>query len=318
MIGLMNEYGRNNIPFLFCIDFEMENSFVKMLDEINSNEILYDFNGYSNFSLPTEIKEVGIVDKKPVSFEDYEKAFNGVQEHLKHGYSYLLNLTFRTQIILNASLKDVFFAASAKYKVWYQDEFVFFSPETFIEIEKGKIITHPMKGTIDAAIKNAEYQILNNRKEMAEHATIVDLLRNDLSIIAENIKVDSYRYTTYLKTSEKDLIQVSSAISGELDNNYREHLGDILFKMLPAGSVSGAPKAKTLEIISEFEQGKRGYFTGVCGIYDGQKVDSCVMIRYIEKIDNQYFYRSGGGITINSVALEEYNEMIDKVYVPLA
>jgi len=94
-------------------------------------------------------------------------------------------------------------------------------------------------------------------------------------------------------------------------------LGNILARLLPAGSVSGAPKSRTLEIIRQTEGDKRGYYTGVFGIFDGESLDSGVMIRFIEKQGSKYFYRSGGGITTQSSSESEYQEAIDKVYVPI-
>jgi para-aminobenzoate synthetase component 1 len=81
--------------------------------------------------------------------------------------------------------------------------------------------------------------------------------------------------------------------------------------------VSGAPKAKTLEIIREVEGEERGYYTGVFGCFNGAELDSGVMIRFIEKKAEKYYYRSGGGITTQSVVELEYQEVIDKVYVPV-
>ncbi len=145
----------------------------------------------------------------------------------------------------------------------------------------------------------------------------MDLLRNDLSIVAKNVKVNRFRYIDELKTSSKTLLQVSSEIEGTLPDDYTSHLGDIFKALLPAGSISGAPKKKTLEIIQENEIDERGYYTGVFGIFDGTNVDSAVMIRYIENNDGQLTYRSGCGITSMSDCLSEYHEMIDKVYVPI-
>jgi para-aminobenzoate synthetase component 1 len=115
----------------------------------------------------------------------------------------------------------------------------------------------------------------------------------------------------------KTLLQVSSEIVGDLSADYRSHLGDIFYKLLPAGSITGAPKPRTIEIIREAENEKRGYFTGVFGYFDGTNLDSGVMIRYIERVGDQYFYRSGGGITTRSKAEEEYREALDKIYVPV-
>jgi para-aminobenzoate synthetase component 1 len=81
--------------------------------------------------------------------------------------------------------------------------------------------------------------------------------------------------------------------------------------------VSGAPKNKTRTIISEAEKEKRGYYTGVAGYFDGDQIDSGVMIRFIEQEGDQFYYRSGGGITSQSQAQSEYQEMIDKIYAPI-
>ena len=86
--------------------------------------------------------------------------------------------------------------------------------------------------------------------------------------------------------------------------------------MLPAGSISGAPKNKTLEIINNVENHKRGYYTGIFGFFDGESFDSAVTIRYIEKFKKKYYYKSGGGITYNSRLDDEYKELINKIYVP--
>jgi para-aminobenzoate synthetase component 1 len=174
-----------------------------------------------------------------------------------------------------------------------------------------------MKGTIDASISNAEEIILNDPKELAEHVTIVDLIRNDLSRISDAVKVNRFRYIDRITTSQKDLLQVSSEIEGELPSNFREKLGEMIATLLPAGSVSGAPKTKTVQIIGNAEQEDRGYYTGIFGYFDGINVDSAVIIRYIEKCNGKYFYRSGGGITAQSQARQEYQEALDKIYLPL-
>jgi para-aminobenzoate synthetase component I len=104
---------------------------------------------------------------------------------------------------------------------------------------------------------------------------------------------------------------------GDLSSRYGSRLGDILIALLPAGSVSGAPKPKTLEIIRNAEQEDRGYYTGVFGYFDGVNLDSAVMIRYIERNEGHYYYRSGGGITTQSIMEMEYQEALDKIYVPV-
>jgi len=195
--------------------------------------------------------------------------------------------------------------------------FTVLSPETFVKIQDGIISTFPMKGTIDAALPNAESVILADPKEKAEHATIVDLIRNDLSLVAEQVEVKRYRYIDNLVTNKGNLLQVSSEITGRLPENYQERLGDILFSLLPAGSISGAPKPKTLEIIEQAEGYERGFYTGIWGWFDGENLDSAVMIRFIEQQGDQLVFKSGGGITSQSELKKEYEELIQKVYVPL-
>jgi para-aminobenzoate synthetase component 1 len=174
-----------------------------------------------------------------------------------------------------------------------------------------------MKGTIDASLPNAEERVLSDPKELSEHVTIVDLIRNDLSAVATNVKVNRFRYLEKIRTNQKDLLQVSSEIVGDLPDDYGSHMGSMLMALLPAGSVSGAPKKKTLQIIREAEKERRGYYTGVFGYFDGQNLDSAVMIRFIEQVDGNFCYRSGGGITIHSEVEKEYQEAIDKIYVPV-
>jgi len=240
-----------------------------------------------------------------------------VHSAIKRGDSFLTNLTIKNKVTLSHSLKDIFYASHAKYKLWYRDEFVVFSPESFIQIKDQKVYSYPMKGTIDADIPNAAEILLMNRKEMAEHVTIVDLIRSDLSRVASKVSVEKFRYVEKLNTNKKNLLQISSEIKGDLPRNYLENIGSILVSLLPAGSVCGAPKPKTLSLIKDAELEERGYYTGVCGHFDGQSLDSGVMIRFIEKKKGEYHYRSGGGITSQSDWRTEYEEVINKIYVPV-
>jgi para-aminobenzoate synthetase component I len=159
---------------------------------------------------------------------------------------------------------------------------------------------------------------MEDEKERAEHLTIVDLIRNDLSMVARTVRVERFRYLETIAAGKGPLYQTSSLISGELDEDYHARLGDIMAMLLPAGSVTGAPKKKTVEIIEAVEEHSRGWYTGVFGIFDGARLDSAVMIRFIEQERGALFYRSGGGITVYSDPRAEYEEMIRKIYVPVA
>jgi para-aminobenzoate synthetase component 1 len=313
----MNEWAGAGIPFLFMIDFEQAKPLIFRLDEIDPNHLLYEINGTGNARSQTRRVSPVKLAKYPESYSEYLVKFNLIKNEIALGNSFLLNLTCSTPVELNSTLLEIFQMSTARYKIWLNEEFVCFSPEPFVKISEGKIRSFPMKGTIDASISDAENAILNDVKETAEHYTIVDLIRNDLSMISQRVRVERFRYFDMIHTNEKKLLQVSSEISGEMAEGYAASLGDIIFSLLPAGSVSGAPKKKTTEIIAAAEGIPRGYYTGIAGLFDGRNLDSGVLIRFIEKRDDMYFYRSGGGITSFSDPMSEYSEMIDKIYVPV-
>ncbi len=173
-----------------------------------------------------------------------------------------------------------------------------------------------MKGTIDANLPDAKECILADNKEMAEHVMIVDLMRNDLGIIGSEVKVEKFRYVEQIKAGKKDLLQVSSKITAKLPKDWRDNIGSYLAQLLPAGSITGTPKKSTVDIINKVENFQRRFYTGVFGVFDGRSLRSGVMIRFIEKEDNTLYYKSGGGITIDSESKNEYEELIDKIYLP--
>ena len=305
----LNYYGEKRIPFFFIINYDLSSWDIIPLSQL-PNDILY--------SIDNDIKSKHNLnlEKNFITKHLYKKKFDKVIEEIKKGNTYLLNLTSKTKLENNLNLKEIFTKSSAKYKLIYKNKFISFSPETFIKISNDKINSFPMKGTIDANIANAKNNILNDKKELAEHIMIVDLIRNDLNIVSSNVKVNKFRYIDKIKAGSKELLQVSSHVSGDLSRNWHQQIGDILLPLLPAGSISGTPKKKTLEIIENIEGYKRDYFTGIWGIYDGETLNSAVLIRFIENINNSFYYKSGGGITIDSDCDAEYKEMQDKVYIP--
>lgn len=307
----LNSLGKKGEPFLFICDFKAQNIMAMPLCDLESNDVEFCID--ENYSVKQHVNNL---EKKALAFSEYKKKFDYVQRRIMSGDTYLLNLTAPTAIKTELTLKEIFTSANAHYKLRYKDEFVCFSPEKFIQIKDNKIHTFPMKGTIDASIFNAKQIILDNKKEMAEHVMVVDLLRNDLSIVARDVRVEEFRYVREIEAGEKKLLHVSSHISGEVGAHWHEKIGDILKALLPAGSISGAPKKSTLDIIENVENYDRGFFSGVFGVYDGKSLDSGVMIRFIEKSEDGYIYKSGGGITLDSDAKSEYNELLDKVYLP--
>jgi para-aminobenzoate synthetase component I len=314
----MNEWGRARKPFFFIIDFDKKRPILIPLEELEDGEYFFEFPNFKHKKKSTQ--PIESLRKSKISKEEFNVAFEAVQKEISYGNTFLCNLTFSTPIELKNSISEIFDGTFAKYKVTHKNNWVSFTPEIFIQIEHNKIYTFPMKGTIDASIENAEQIILSDPKETAEHYTIVDLLRNDISLVSKNVQVDRFRFIDHIKTTSKNLLQVSSQISGLLNDDWHENIGTILDKLLPAGSISGAPKKKTIEIINTLEQHPNGrqFYTGVAGYYNGETLDSCVLIRYIYTHENRHYYCSGGGITSSSDANKEYQEILDKIYIPIA
>jgi len=311
----INIFGQNRTPFLFIISYDKTKIFAQPLETLDS-DIFYKLQDWRNYPVKKREKPFTF-SKSPLDFPLYRKTMEQILEEIRSGNTYLLNLTFRTPVESDLSLKEIFTYARAKFKLYFKDEFICFSPEMFVETEGNTIATYPMKGTIDADLPNARESILSNEKEMAEHVMIVDLMRNDLGIIGTDVRVETFRYVDRIKAGSKELLQVSSKITAVLPDNWRDELGTLLEKILPAGSITGTPKRSTVEIIRNIENYERGFYTGVFGIFDGESLRSGVMIRFIEKKADTLVYKSGGGITIDSNAKSEYEELTDKVYLPL-
>jgi para-aminobenzoate synthetase component 1 len=314
----LNAFGREGRPCFFAVDFDARSPFVCALDCCREEGIRYAIHSAGNSDAPGRLEKKILFEKRPVSFDEYGRAFNLVREELRQGNTYLVNLTFPTPVTTNLTLEEIFVHSRAPYKLFFKDRFVVFSPEEFVVIRGNRISTCPMKGTISAALPDARRRLLENKKELAEHVTVVDLLRNDLGMVARRIAVARWRYVDEVRTHEGRLLQASTEIVGELEAGWQNRLGDILRLLLPAGSVTGAPKKKTVEIIRRVETYERGFYTGVFGVFDGRDLASGVMIRFLERSGGGLVYKSGGGITMDSEVNAEYRELTEKVYVPIA
>lgn len=314
----MNRYGKEGRKFFFLTDFEARCGYVEEWERLSADEIQFVFPSAAYVGKEAVPKPEKVEwEAFPQPYASYRRSFEIVRRNIYAGNSFLVNLTCATPVRTNLSLRQVFTYAQAPYKLWVRNRFAVFSPEIFIRIRDGYIYSYPMKGTIDASLPHADQQLLADPKEAAEHATITDLIRNDLSQFADGVEVSRARFLDKITTHRGTLWQMSSEIRGRLHPDYRARLGDIVFGMLPAGSISGAPKRKTVEIIREAETYERGFYTGVMGYFDGKELDSAVMIRFLEQDGDHFLFKSGGGITSQSDARSEYEEMIRKIYVPI-
>lgn len=321
-VSRLNELGQRREPAFLLVDFEGQTPRLWSAAEFaDQDEVHFSFPGRPDKKVEQHPDYPGdlLCGALFVTEAEYLKAYEIVHRGLQRGDSFLTNLTMPTEVELSASFSEIYRLVNAPYRVWLREQFVCFSPEIFVKISaKGRIASYPMKGTAEDTAAGRQY-LSTSEKEIAEHATIVDLIRNDLSQVARRVKVDRYRYLDRIQTPRGALLQTSSEISGELPENWRARLGEIIARLLPAGSVSGAPKPATLDIISRAESGPRGYYCGIGLYFDGDTVDSCVLIRFIENSpEGKLIFRAGGGITARSKWSDEYAELIAKVRIPLS
>ncbi len=304
--------------YLFGVDFELENGFF-IPNPKENKEVLWRIKKHGNLVATTQINERKEFKKSPISYEQYNKLFAIAKNRLDNKEIDLLNLTVRTPIETQYTLQEVAQYSNTPYLIMIPDTLVCFSPETFIKISNGVISTNPMKGTIDATIPNAMEKLMNNPKEQSEHETMVRLGIEDLGTVSTNVTVKRFRYTDILNTSTGQIIQTSSEIEGNLAPEFREKLGNAIFELLPAGSIAGAPKERSLEVIRESEPNKRGFYCGIFGYYEHstKTLETAVMIRFIEQDkENKKYFRSGGGVTRDSISELEYQEVNQKIYLP--
>ena len=311
MCTYMDEKGIKGEAFVFFLNYKASQGWIGTTKEAKDLGITFSFS-----DVHVKVNPDFHFGKYPISAESYGEKFRAVQQALQRGDSFLVNLTQPTQLNCSLTLKQIFESAQAKYKLLVPGQFVVFSPETFIKINKTTISSYPMKGTLSVQHHPNPSLLQTNAKEQAEHATIVDLIRNDVSQVSFPIHVEKYKYIDQIKSHEGNLWQMSSQITGELMPEFQGKLGSILQKILPAGSISGAPKESTLRIIEEIEGYERGFYTGIMGQFDGKELDSGVMIRFIEQQADKLIFKSGGGITVFSEEEKEYQELIQKVYLP--
>ncbi|MBP3326201.1 MAG: chorismate-binding protein [Coprococcus sp.] len=189
------------------------------------------------------------------------------------------------------------------------------SPETLVKLENGILHTFPLAGTrprgkTKEEDTKLEASLLVDEKELAEHNMLVDLGRNDLGKISRFGTVEVEQYMRIQRYSH--VMHIGSTVRGEIDTKRYDELSAI-DAVLPAGTLSGAPKLRACEIINELENNKRGIYGGAIGYIDfAGNMDTCIAIRIAYKKDNKVFVRSGAGIVADSIPENEFHECINK------
>jgi para-aminobenzoate synthetase/4-amino-4-deoxychorismate lyase len=304
--NLLPGESRKLMQFIF---FQKENVKIIKSEKIEFGNIVPGEYNISNFNLNA-------------SKEKFYSNIDKIRNFISEGDTYQVNYTVKGKFNFEGSYSQLFksllFNQSAKYPAFinYENHYLIsISPELFFKWEKNKITAHPMKGTIRRSIDITSdsakaFELERSEKNKAENVMIVDLLRNDLGRICKygSVKVDSL----FKIEKFESLYQMVSSISGKLNEKIK--LGEIIKNIFPCGSVTGAPKIKTMEIIRELEEEDRGIYTGAIGLISKNFTEFNVAIRTlkIEKETGRGEMGLGSGIVWDSNADNEYNETMLK------
>jgi anthranilate synthase component 1 len=243
------------------------------------------------------------------------------KHHIKEGDIFQVVVSNRLEADFEGSLFDVYRVLRtinpSPYMFYFSGtdlEIAGASPETLVKLRNGKLFTFPLagtrpRGTSDKEDIALEQELLADEKELAEHNMLVDLGRNDLGKISKFGTVAVEKYMSVLKFSH--VMHIGSTVSGEILEG-KTGL-DAINAVLPAGTLSGAPKIRAMQIINEPEQNKRGIYGGAIGYLDFTgNMDTCIAIRIAYKKNGKAFIRSGGGIVAGSKPESEYQESVNK------
>ena len=188
------------------------------------------------------------------------------------------------------------------------------SPETLVKLENGILHTFPLAGTRargknDEEDRALEKELLADEKELAEHNMLVDLGRNDLGKISKFGSVEVEKLHSIERFSH--VMHIGSTVRGEISDSHDAL--DAIEAVLPAGTLSGAPKVRACQLIGELENNKRGIYGGAIGYIDFTgNMDTCIAIRIAYKKNGKVFVRSGAGVVADSVPEKEYEECLNK------
>lgn len=257
-----------------------------------------------------------------ITFDEYEKALSQIKEEIADGNTYEVNYTYDWDVDYSGSELKLYeyllHKQTTPYNAFFKNEYdtvLSFSPELFFELEGSHILTKPMKGTVprgetyEKDRENIEF-LKNDIKNRAENVMIVDLLRNDLGRIAKtgSVKVSKL----FDVETHKTLHQMTSQIEADLEDDVS--LYDIFKAIFPCGSITGAPKISTMEIIDKVETGSRNVYCGAIGLISPHKTVFSVPIRILQKSigQNSYKYRVGGAVVWDSDIKDEWDETFTK------
>ena len=295
----------------------LEESYKKACDELKDMANLIK-NGKKAEMEPLKLKS----DFKPAfSCEKYCDMVTKAKSYIKEGDIFQVVLSNRIEADISGSLFDTYRVLRttnpSPYMFYFSSndiEIAGASPETLVKLTDKKLFTFPLAGTrprgkTEDEDLRLEKELLSDEKELAEHNMLVDLGRNDIGRISEIGSVNVEKYLSVERFSH--VMHIGSTVSGTLRSDLDSLMA--IDSILPAGTLSGAPKLRACEIINELENNKRGIYGGAIGYVDlSGNIDTCISIRIAFARNNKVFIRSGAGIVADSVPEKEFEECLNK------
>jgi len=296
---------------------ELDSGYNKAVMEIESMVKLIKHGAYQE-TRPAKITS----DFRPLFKEqEYCAMVNKAKHYIREGDIFQVVLSNRFEADFEGSLLNAYrvlrTSNPSPYMFYISNsdvEIAGASPETLVKLQNGNLSTFPLAGTkprgkTDEEDLQNEKDLLSDPKELAEHNMLVDLGRNDLGRISKFGTVNVEKYLSIERFSH--VMHIGSTVRGEIRDD--KNALDALDSVLPAGTLSGAPKIRACEIINKLENNKRGIYGGAIGYIDFTgNLDTCIAIRIVFKKNGKVFIRSGAGIVADSVPENEYQECINK------
>ena len=296
---------------------DLENNYERACDDLRELANLIK-NGKKAEIKPLELKS----DFKPVfSREKYCDMVLKAKEYIKEGDIFQVVLSNKIEAEISGSLFDTYRVLRttnpSPYMFYFSSndiEIAGASPETLVKLTDRQLYTFPLAGTrprgkTEEEDLQLEKELLADEKELAEHNMLVDLGRNDIGRISEIGSVSVDKYLSVERFSH--VMHIGSTVSGTLRSDLDSLVA--IDSILPAGTLSGAPKIRACEIINELEDNKRGIYGGAIGYVDlSGNLDTCISIRIAFARNNKVFIRSGAGIVADSVPETEFEESLNK------
>ncbi len=264
----------------------------------------------------------GVIVKKSDTLEEYSEKVMKIKEYIKEGHIFQTVLSQRWTVEtsqegfdLYRELRELNPSPYLYYFNFGEFEIIGSSPEMIVKERENKIQTCPIAGTRRRGADSEEDlllkdSLLKDEKERAEHVMLVDLARNDMGRVSEFGTVKVTRFMDVVNYSH--VMHIVSLVEGRKNREY--HPFDLVSSFLPAGTLSGAPKIRAMEIIDELETVRRGLYGGATGYIDfNGNMDFCITIRTMIKKGNKVYLQAGAGIVADSVPENEYQECCNKV-----